>query len=103
MNYELAKKLKEVKFHKLIKDTRYCETDGKECTESSCYPTLSELIEACGDRFGELGQYDREKRPGWIVHGHEKIWDSDEPGHIRVEGSTPEEAVALLWLELNKK
>ncbi len=55
-------------------------------------PTLSELIEACGDRFNCL-----ERMIGcWIA-----IYDGDAAYFIG-EGITPEEAVAHLWLELNK-
>jgi hypothetical protein len=58
------------------------------------YPTLSELIEACGDEFGSLsfvnGKY-------WSVTG------GPRGICINTEGKTTEEAVARLWLELNKK
>ena len=58
-------------------------------------PTISELIEACGDRFDCLRKVDN-------------IWQGGEISMFEVcatisEGSTPEEAVANLWLELNKK
>lgn len=64
----------------------------KSLPEYAYHPTLSELIEACGDKFGVL----------------EKIYDKNQ-WHCRpctgkcMYFSTPEEAVARLWLELNKK
>lgn len=57
------------------------------------FPTLPELIEACGIGFFEL----RRESFEWQVRG------KGENGWIYGGGSTPEEAVANLWLELNKK
>jgi len=68
-----------------------------------CYPTLSELIEACGDnenRFIRLQSY---------YDKNDLMWQADDNGGFIIRddivsgtGSTPEEAVAKLWLELNK-
>ena len=65
-------------------------------------PTLSELISAClsdkaYEKSFELRRYvDEEKLFRWAATGG---W-----GHsFIVKGPTPEEAVAKLWLELNKK
>ncbi len=63
-------------------------------------PTLSELIEACGEKFEELINL----KDKWICYGGGKdIIKGVEQWHAFGEGSTPEEAVANLWLELNKK
>jgi len=52
---------------------------------------LSSLIEACGDGYFTLSSH----QSGWQAkRGLEDKW---------INGSTPEEAVAKLWLELNKK
>jgi len=51
-------------------------------------PTLSELIEACGEGFWRLIRQERGK---WFA-------DRVRTGY---EASTPEEAVAKLWLRLN--
>ena len=63
-------------------------------------PTLSELIEACGDRFFFLEH--RRDIPGFIFG-----WRAQEVGTDKgiAEGRAPlpEEAVARLWLALNKK
>lgn len=59
-------------------------------------PPLSELVEACGDRFYSLtqpyknGDFEASDRPGDNFAGS-------------VIGKTPEIAAANLWLELNKK
>ncbi|MGO9048294.1 MAG: hypothetical protein ACLQFW_15645 [Xanthobacteraceae bacterium] len=59
--------------------------DGYYC------PDVSDLIEACGDRFARL----------WVSTA---IWtaESDDPPHA-VLGESPEEALAKLWLALNKR
>lgn len=56
------------------------------------FPTLSELIEECRDGFCELTRYD----VGWRAY-------KNTSNFVTGEGATPEEAVAHLWLELNKK
>ena len=83
-----------------------------ECTRWVYVPTLSELIEACGEEFESLTQWG----DGWHVDSkgilrHDMV-DEECPEPIRCEsgccgthtqGSSPEEAVASLWLALNKK
>lgn len=93
MNYELAKKLEEAGF--LVKNRCGCE---QPCIHQN-YPTLSELIEACGDKFDNLTRWigsDTLLSKGWVTNyrDDEVTFDSF--------GKTPEEAVANLWLELNK-
>lgn len=88
MNYELAKELKDAGFESKhsSEDAKYPDKDGY------VPPNLSELIEACGERFGELYRFPQS-------------WSAEEYGNSGVEGngSTPEEAVARLWLALNNK
>lgn len=79
MNYELALKLKEAGFP--VK--WYVDNSGYDL------PTLSELIEECGEGFK------------FSLHRFIEGWFADTKGH-EGKGSTPEEAVANLWLELNK-
>lgn len=113
MDYKLAKQLKDAGFPQEGRD--YLCPDS--CKEPSMWhdnhtvllPTLSELIEACGDgkRIVLYG-------PGTVDQG-EWYWGPSEtqwfvyyqyPGKgMKSEegfGSSPEEAVARLWLELNK-
>jgi hypothetical protein len=100
MNYELAKKLKEAGFPlKWVTPITEKETDYPlfAFNESWCKePTLSELIEACGEEFESI-IYSNKKE--WYAYGSSKgvIHDNES------RGLTPEEAVANLWLELNKK
>lgn len=111
ISYDLAKKLKDAGFPENLFRLKSCpcmdmtvEKDGTwACGHSKdelvSVPTLSELIEACGEDFGSI----------------RKIWDhyteaflywfaecTNEKG-ICCEGSTPEEAVANLWLALSQK
>lgn len=112
MNYELCRKLKEAGFPQTgLKYTWYYSTkpmgifnsgeeylDVKNHPDRIVCPTLSELIEACGDKFEQV-----RRCPGVDTH----IWWAYETwkkeGVACGEGDTPEEAVANLWLELNSK
>jgi len=99
MNYELAKQLKDAGFpmkeatEQQIKDS---STDIIRFVTSKAWfivPTFEELIEACGAQFDTLYQADRFK---WVAHDGALITQ-------RYTGATPTEAVAKLWLALNKK
>jgi|SRR5215211_8161905 len=61
-------------------------------------PTLEELIEACGENFALLHQSVKSKK--WAAQDFK--YDEEEGPHDG-EGSTPTEAVARLWLALNKR
>ncbi len=62
------------------------------------YPNLTQLIDACGDRFYGITRdmFERD----WIAG---EDWDYDSFDGSIGYGDTPEEAVANLYLELNKK
>jgi len=95
INYKLAKQLKDAGFpqwNSQKKGDRFCKGTKKECY----IPTLSELIEACGEEFLRLlklnnGEWTCENRFGEVGIGDIIVW-----------GKSPEEAVAKLWLKLNK-
>lgn len=119
LNYEIAKELKEAGFKQGVGNYLSChpkegiailklqplkEEGGpnKEVAYCACgaslyyAPTLSELIEACGEGFGQL-----EKQEGyWECTGRDL---TDGIIITFQQGSTPEEAVARLYLALNKK
>lgn len=96
MNYELAEKLKDAGFPQVKNPTfrqGYWYSENEKLEEPVYIPTLSELIEACKGRIIKL----------WIL--------SDGRAGVQLEGqglddvihySTPEEAVARLWIELHK-
>lgn len=115
MNYELAKQLKDAGFQQIWRDNGvYYLSDGsrvlfqqiKYATDDrgmvisyaerlTSIPSLSELIEACGEMFTNLEQrYDQ---------SHAKYVWCAWAEHIYAHGSTSEEAVAKLWLALQKK
>lgn len=125
LSYELCKELKEAGFPQLMSSLQpfYEEVCGevKVCYEGRQYqaygddfednyienteycmykiPSLSELIEACGKLFIALEAEHLIQCTVWVAKGY-----LEEDGRIiDYAGDTPEEAVAKLWLELNKK
>jgi hypothetical protein len=72
---------------------------GDVMPEEGCHfyvPNLSEFIEECGDGLNEIRRVTNENRFQWEANTI-KITPMIYYGH------TPEEAVANLWLALNKK
>ena len=94
MNYELAKKLKDAGFPSRLDIQRVY-------IEDIPVPTLSELVEACGDGvcFWKPDEERRETPDG--VFNASNIMGEDK--ETIFTGSIPEEAVANLWLKLNEK
>ena len=114
MDYKLAKQLKDAGFPQDIKlgswvytgifghprkgiPYQYAPTliindieDWKKLPEVIKIPTLSELIEECGDGFTSLI---RDSKDRWLIIGLSRVKDF----------KTTEEAVAKLYLKLNKK
>ena len=102
MNYKLAKKLKDAGFP--VKDKIITQrVIGKELhIIGYWFTTLSELIEACGNIFVlyseiYIGMGGREEI-NWVA----KSRNPQVGERFEATGETPEEAVANLWLELNK-
>jgi hypothetical protein len=100
MNYELAKQLKDARFpldpfrdwSKSDFAWLPCSEITKEEREKLWIPTLSELIKACGDEFLRL---QLRETGNWVVF-------SRTNGVLLPFFTTPEEAVANLWLALNE-
>lgn len=87
---EKAKQLKEAGFPESRSDIAVLD---EKSGITYYHPTLSELIEACGEDFEELVKMNY----GWDAHG------LTENTHSGIEhGLSPEEAVANLYLELHK-
>jgi hypothetical protein len=80
MNYELAKELKDAGFPVVT----YEDTFN--------YPTLEELIEACTKNM-----------PHFRLVLKAQTWVADFDDDFKREGTSPTEAVARLWLTLNRK
>jgi hypothetical protein len=121
IDYALAKELKEAGFPQTkVPNGRHAYTrDGvlvtaypehfNEKSELCIVPTLSELIEACGEPFLGLnkGYIDTENWK-WVADTHTEACHCGKPecggfNWKRGDGSTPEIAAARLWLALNKK
>ena len=102
MNYELAKQLKHAGFPQ----------EGDNRDEVGCYrgrhgehgflyyPTLEELIEACGEDFWSL-TYLMGSPATWKATADRSTLRQSEP-ETYTTGTTPTEAVARLWVALNK-
>lgn len=88
MKYELAKKLRDAGFPF---DWEYILEDVRGWNIEGVAPTLSELIEACGDGIHLIGDKGLTKQK-WVAYIGEKV----------CSGESPEEAVSRLWLALNK-
>lgn len=105
MNYELAKKLKDAgfpqqgngEFQWYIDNKRVRDDVGMQAT-SFYFPTLSELIAACGDKFESLNNYNSER----MTTTQEEKWKA-VGSREEYYGLTPEIAVSNLWLAINKK
>lgn len=105
MNYELAKQLKDAGYPQRetgnVKGFPGYVGYGlgflyNYNNEEPVYaPTLSELIEMCGDRFGEL-VFDKEEYKCYP----KKPWENDIYASDTKNGwySTPTESAAMLWL-----
>ena len=98
MNYELALELREAGFPGTF--TGECKTGcnvpNEDLTDFAYCPTLEELIDVCGD--GSFNLHHR-KDGVWEV----EVFYKTISQIMTVTGKTPTEAVAHLWLALNKK
>ena len=103
MNYELAKRLKDAGFPQTKSQYGEYYITGSPGTflgliprndDILTFPTLEELIEACGDNLMSIDNID----------SRVSMWRSVTPfPHKAFFGTSPIEAVAGLWLAINKK
>lgn len=125
MEYDLALKLKNAGFpQKPLEEgdftlCQHCNGEPHEYNDTCnviIIPTLSELIEACGDNMdillkGNFLRWDNEKKEYYELKGYfagksqsktydDNIYDEFEPHGF---GQTREEAIANLWLALQTK
>ena len=112
MEYKLAKQLKDLGFtqNEWNGVGSYLSSFGipkkifvdEFSSEVAYIPTLSELIEACGDEF-QLTRWDESVWDGlWVASTEIYYDDAGYVGDIG-EGKTPEEAVAKLYIKLNNQ
>ena len=107
MTYELAKRLKDAGFPqgKTMSNpmSKARGVSNKPLQKLLIhYPTLSELIEACGERFGSLGR-DWLDEVGQFWCAIDRGREETVPPRIECTGPTPEVAVGKLLLALNEK
>ena len=107
MDYTIARELKDAGFPKIRIGENFNHTVGNHsddrggASDYPCdcmkdyFPTLEELIEACGNDFGGIS---RSKDGAWIAYDITAANLEDAIG-----GKTPTEVVAKLWLALNPK
>jgi hypothetical protein len=91
ISYELARKLKDAGFPQ----SELARAQQQAGYDYVSLPTLSSLIEVCGEGFGALGR----EPDGWVACQY--VADGGEWNNAH-EGETPEDAVARLWLSLNQ-
>ena len=104
MTYETAKKLKDAGFYQGEEEMSaqtmwhpdYLDKGSIPKDLVVYVPTLSELIEACGHYFYQLTKEDDGSWTCASINGYPKS------GFGVTNFTTPEEAVAELWLALNK-
>ena len=91
MDYELAKSLMDAGFPQIGKGSSIGSLDKLvwRSGDRVYVPTLEELIDACGEHFGSLDK----QHDGWLARAN---------GDQRCFAGTPVEAVAGLWLTLQK-
>lgn len=119
ISYELASRLKDAGFPFKMVGCHECDegrvmVDGDDGT--IYLPTLSELIEACGEDFMLVMNHISAEyidRP-WVAISKRNYPDNGRdyntdypnfawPEKIKARANTPEEAVSHLYLKLNKK
>lgn len=101
MNYELARRLQDAGLPQVQKEGRFTafveQGNYVEAKDAIYVPTLEELIEACGKNKPTL-------RPWNVFEWLASVPHPDGSRQLlQGVGSTPTEAVARLWLALNKK
>lgn len=103
MNYELAKKLKDAGFPQGKNGNFSISVSSSIPVDSELpyIPTLSELIEACV-KLSATGDFHLEHNS--VSKRHSAGWGASVDcfkGNEYIDGKTPEEAIARLWLSLH--
>lgn len=111
MDYELAKELKDAGFPQTPASS--LKSDGPIQTINGCYiPTLEELMQACGGEFCFVCPVFDERNGTTAWHALSQDMMAKGPRPVPTDpdswkgtpsGATAIEALARLWLLLNKK
>jgi hypothetical protein len=102
MDYKLCKKLKDAGFPGSDTWKDYGDFWAPNIGKGQeVVPTLSELIEACGEKIHGLGKYNKGVySEGWWAFG---LMNDLHSYTSEAEGETPEEAVAKLYLAIHSQ
>lgn len=103
MNYEIAKQLKDAGF-----EHTWCSEDDCSCltngVNSTCFPTLSELIKAIGPNITICGHHAGEFNiGGWTVYDNCAVDVKANKWGVYINDEVLENALAFMWLALNKR
>lgn len=100
ISLKLAEQLKEAGFPKKVIEYEICEKCRRPVPpiSNAGYPTLDELIEACGDKLDLIERGVHERWRAQQTQDSMKDCIPDCCGYE--EASTIEEAVAKLWLKM---
>ena len=104
MDYELAKELKDAGFPEITRigaELNLQRYRPLHKVDAPSFPYLQELIAECGDSFEFLGR-NRNGGGGWVA-GKETDLTYFGESLMMENYATPEEAVARLWIALNKE
>jgi hypothetical protein len=92
ISFQLARQLKDAGFPQ----SELARAQRKAGYDYVCMPALATLIETCAEGFGAL------RREAYVWVACEYISERGRWGNAH-EGESPEDAVARLWLSLNRK
>ena len=92
LSYEDAKELMQNGFPQTGKGHLEGVPTSNETAEVCYFPTLRQLIDACGENIGTID----------FLHDQNKVIAYGYSG-LKGEGISPEQAVKNLWCALNKK
>lgn len=103
IDFPLANKLKEAGFAQGGHGRWTVDPEQIVARDRAYVPTVEELIEACGEQLWSIVRLQHADLHGhrWIARDA-TIDDNGDTPAFQVSGRSPEEAVARLWLILNK-
>jgi hypothetical protein len=102
IDFALANKLKKAGFPQGGNGRWTVDPEQIVARDRAYVPTLSELIQACGEQFWCIIRLQHPDADGqrWLVRDATVDFNGNTPA-FQISGKSPEEAVARLWLVLN--
>jgi hypothetical protein len=104
IDYKLAKQLREAGFFQGGAGRWVTDPDLIVARDRTYVPTLSDLIEACGKQFWSVTRLQHVDTDGqrWLARDATIDFNGNTPA-FQISGKSPEEAVARLWLVLQRR